>query len=943
MPLLARLKAFALRRRRWLYAAGGLFVLYSGFGFFIAPGILKSKLEAALSEATHRKATLAKVRVNPLVPSVTLDGLDIRAKDGSAWVACERVYVNARVLPLLWHTISLKELAIVRPSVQIALDAQGRPEFMDLMESAPETPAAPGKPSKPWTFALGHFSLTEGRVPFVDHSTQPDFRTVVGPLSLSLDGFRTTPGSNGEYSFEAWTDAGERLAWSGTVGVSPLASNGRISLRNLDLVKYDPYLHQALDMALKGGRADLDARYRFAWGPASKVVAVDDGKLALTGLQVARPGGTAPDLAFPTLEASGVHADLLANRVEVGLLSAKDGSITVIRAKDGSLNLSQLFGLPPGVKPKPKDPAAKPLDFKLDEAALQNFKLDWADDSTARPVRLSLAAMDLKLQGFSLDPKHAAQAEVQSKVGGAGTLHLTGPVHLLGFSADLDAEGADLDLQPFDPYFDSALDLRVNKGRLGLKGRLKLAFEGGKRDGIAYSGDGSIDDFESADGRDHEVMLRWKRLQLAGLDTTTAPLALKLKTLAWTAPEGRLVVAPDGTTNVARALKLAEQTPASAPAAMVTPTPPPPPGAPPLKLAISLISMKDGRLSFIDRSLQPNAALLLDKLQGRYEKLSTDPSAVSTVDFTGLTGGLAPLSIKGRAMPFRTDQDTDVTVKIGGSDLSDFDPYVRKYVGRTVQKGKLGVDAHVAIQHRALDVLAKVKLDQFYLGDKVDSPDATHLPVKLALALLRDRKGVIDFELPVQGNLDDPDIKYGRIVWSAVLNLLGKVAASPFTLLGKAFGGGEDLSFVAFAPGADQVGPEAQKKLEALAKSLVERPDLQMDVEGAADPGVDGAATRRAALDAKLKTASLKELFFKAFPPDPKAKAPEPPPAEMEQRLLGAQAVDAAALDELAHRRAKAVLAALQQAQAPQDRVFETRGTREGGDAKQAKVWFAVK
>jgi hypothetical protein len=943
MPLLARLKAFALRRRRWLYAAGGLFVLYSGFGFFIAPGILKSKLEAALSEATHRKATLAKVRVNPLVPSVTLDGLDIRAKDGSAWVACERVYVNARVLPLLWHTISLKELAIVRPSVQIALDAQGRPEFMDLMESAPETPAAPGKPSKPWTFALGHFSLTEGRVPFVDHSTQPDFRTVVGPLSLSLDGFRTTPGSNGEYSFEAWTDAGERLAWSGTVGVSPLASNGRISLRNLDLVKYDPYLHQALDMALKGGRADLDARYRFAWGPASKVVAVDDGKLALTGLQVARPGGTAPDLAFPTLEASGVHADLLANRVEVGLLSAKDGSITVIRAKDGSLNLSQLFGLPPGVKPKPKDPAAKPLDFKLDEAALQNFKLDWADDSTARPVRLSLAALDLKLQGFSLDPKHAAQAEVQSKVGGAGTLHLTGPVHLLGFSADLDAEGADLDLQPFDPYFDSALDLRVNKGRLGLKGRLKLAFEGGKRDGIAYSGDGSIDDFESADGRDHEVMLRWKRLQLAGLDTTTAPLALKLKTLAWTAPEGRLVVAPDGTTNVARALKLAEQTPASAPAAMVTPTPPPPPGAPPLKLAISLISMKDGRLSFIDRSLQPNAALLLDKLQGRYEKLSTDPSAVSTVDFTGLTGGLAPLSIKGRAMPFRTDQDTDVTVKIGGSDLSDFDPYVRKYVGRTVQKGKLGVDAHVAIQHRALDVLAKVKLDQFYLGDKVDSPDATHLPVKLALALLRDRKGVIDFELPVQGNLDDPDIKYGRIVWSAVLNLLGKVAASPFTLLGKAFGGGEDLSFVAFAPGADQVGPEAQKKLEALAKSLVERPDLQMDVEGAADPGVDGAATRRAALDAKLKTASLKELFFKAFPPDPKAKAPEPPPAEMEQRLLGAQAVDAAALDELAHRRAKAVLAALQQAQAPQDRVFETRGTREGGDAKQAKVWFAVK
>ncbi|HET8901579.1 MAG TPA: DUF748 domain-containing protein, partial [Holophagaceae bacterium] len=502
MPILDRLKAFASRRRRWLYAAGTVFVLYSVFGFLIAPGILKSKLEAALSEATHRKASIAKVRVNPLVPSVTVDGLVIRAKDGAPWVACERIYVNARVLPLLWHTISLKELAIIRPSVQIGLDGSGKPEFADLLESAPEAPAVPEKPSKPWAFALGHFSLTEGRVPFVDHSTQPDFRTVLGPLSVHLDGFRTTPGANGEYSFEAWTDAGERLAWSGTIGVSPLASNGRISLRNLDLVKYDPYLHQAMDMALKGGKADLDARYRFAWGPSSKLAVVDDAKLALSALQVSRPGGTSPDLAFPVLEASGVQADLLANRVEVGLLSAKDGSITVAHAKDGSLNLAQLFGLPPGVKPKPKDPSAKPLDFKLDEAALQNFRLDWVDDAPARPVRVSATALDLKLRDFSLDAKHPAQAELQAKIGDAGTLRLSGPVHLLGFSADLEAEGAALDLQPFDPYFDPALDLRINKGNLGLKGKLKLAFEGTKRDGIAYAGDGSIDDFEAADGRD---------------------------------------------------------------------------------------------------------------------------------------------------------------------------------------------------------------------------------------------------------------------------------------------------------------------------------------------------------------------------------------------------------------------------------------------------------
>ncbi|MBS1767080.1 MAG: DUF748 domain-containing protein [Acidobacteria bacterium] len=942
MSVLATLKAFAQRRRRWLYALGGLFVLYSAFGFFIAPGILKTKLEAALHDATKRPVSIGKVRVNPLVPSVTVDGLAIHAKDGGPWVACERLYVNAHVLPLLWHTISLKELAIVRPSVQVTLDAQGRPEFADLFESSPQ-PAAQESPAKPWTFAIGHFSLTEGRVPFVDRSVQPEFRSGLGPLSLTLDNFRTTPGTNGDYAFEARTDAGESLAWSGSIGVSPFASKGQLSLRNLDLVKYGPYLREAMNMELRGGRADVDARYRFAWSPTEKAATVEDARLALTGLQAARPGDASPALAFPALEASGVHADLLANRVEVGLLTAKDGAVAVARGKDGALNLTQLFGLPPGVKPKPKDPAAKPLDFTLDAAALQNFKLDWDDDATARPVRLNLSALDLRLRNFTLDPQKAADAELQARVGEAGSLHLQGPVKLLAFSADLAAEGAGLDLSPFDPYFDPALDLRINKGHLGLKGRLRLAFTGSKRDGIHYAGDGSVEDFEAADGRDHEVLLRWKRLQIAGLDTATAPMSLKLGTLAWTAPEARVVIAADGTTNVSRALKLNPETPASPAAAAITPTPAPAPGEVPMKLAIGLITLKDGRLAFVDRSLSPNAALLLDKLEGRYEKLSTDPSSISKVDFKGLAGGLAPLTIQGRAMPFRTDQDTDVTVKIQGSDLADFDPYVRKYIGRTVQKGKLDLDAHVAIQHRALDVLAKAKLNQFYLGDKVDSPDATHLPVKLALALLRDRNGVIDLELPVQGSLDEPDVKYGKLVWKAVFGVLGKVAASPFTMLGKLFGGGADLSSIAFAPGSDQLGPDAQTKLAALAKALQERPDLQLDVEGAADPAADAAALRKAALDAKLKDTSLRALFLKTFPPDLKAKSPEPPAAEMEQRLLAAQKVDPAQLEALARSRAKTVLAALQQLQAPQDRVFESKGTRSADEAKQSKVWFAVK
>src|SRR5208283_3743254 len=99
--------------------------------------------------------------------------------------------------------------------------------------------------------------------------------------------------------------------------------------------------------------------------------------------------------------------------------------------------------------------------------------------------------------------------------------------------------------------------------------------------------------------------------------------------------------------------------------------------------------------------------------------------------------------IHGRAMPLRKDQDTDVALELQASELSDFSPYAGKYLGYTIRKGKLYVDGRVRIQQRQLDAELKTRLDQFYLGDPVASPDAVKLPVKLCLAIVRDRKGVI--------------------------------------------------------------------------------------------------------------------------------------------------------------------------------------------------------
>ena len=145
-------------------------------------------------------------------------------------------------------------------------------------------------------------------------------------------------------------------------------------------------------------------------------------------------------------------------------------------------------------------------------------------------------------------------------------------------------------------------------------GRLRFTFDGRKTDGLSFLGGASVQGLEVRDADQNEAFLRWQRLQIAGANLRTAPLALAIQAVDWTKPEGRLVVQPDGSTNVARALRLEPAGKPASPAAAVLPATP---AAAP-ELGIATLAITGGRLSFIDRSVQPNAALVLSDLEGSY-------------------------------------------------------------------------------------------------------------------------------------------------------------------------------------------------------------------------------------------------------------------------------------------------------------------------------------
>jgi hypothetical protein len=202
------------------------------------------------------------------------------------------------------------------------------------------------------------------------------------------------------------------------------------------------------------------------------------------------------------------------------------------------------------------------------------------------------------------------------------------------------------------------------------------------------------------------------------------------------------------------------------------------------------------------------------------------------VNLEGRVDRYAPAVIRGQINPLTTEAYTDISFKFDGIELTTFAPYAGKFMGYLIDKGKMNLALHYRLNNQYLKGDNKVVLDQLTLGQKVEGPSVTDLPVKLAIALLKDSRGVIDLDIPVEGDLNDPEFSLFPIILKVIVNLFVKLVTAPFALIGALFGGGEELSFVEFAAGSDSLEVSEQAKLDSVSRALRERPELTVNIRG---------------------------------------------------------------------------------------------------------------
>jgi len=823
--------------------------LYSLLGFLILPGITLRVANQQLANYATVPAHLQRIELNPFSLEVTLWGLVI-GEPGKEQVGFDRLYANLQIDSLWTKALHLSDIELDKPKSEILFAKDGKLNLLGLFNLPPSEPTPADPDAKPFPLRIDNIKLAGGVVHFEDMRPSEPIEFLYDDLSFELKNLSTLPEDSADMTLVAIGPAGGRIDWTGNFSLIPFTSEGTLKVTDGQMKSFWPYVRDAVPLVLENGVVSLSTEYKLNLSKQTELL-LNNVAVSIAPFAIKAPDGR-PLARLERLDVSETSLDLAKQQVVVGKIRSNKLETWAALEADGQLDWQKLFASQPSKpaakaaaeptdtpaaadspKPEPSAPS-KPWQVLVKDVQLRNYTVHLADRSAQPAVALDITPLNVDLQDFDSLNGSPFKLKLDSGLGKQGKISADGTVNLAPVNAQLNVKTEDVDLRVAQSYINPFIRLELRSGMLGSD--LKVNLKGTEPLALSVTGRAQIDQLHTLDTLKTRDFLKWQQVVVDGINYQHGD-SLSIDKVNLLQPYVRFMINDDRTTNVDDLLIPQPADSGAKPAGAK-----PASKDKPLGIHIGAIAINDGSANFADFSLTPNFATAVQQLNGQIGTIDSRQAKPASVDIKGKVDRYAPVTIKGAVNPFDPMASLDIATSFKRVELTTLTPYSGKFAGYRIRKGRLNLDLHYLITKGQLKAENKVVVEQLQLGEKVDSPDAVSLPLKLAIALLKDVDGKISIELPVTGDLNNPQFSVMPIVWQTLRNLIVKAAAAPFKMIGGLVSGGgsEDLGTVSFAPGSSDLSKDAEAALVKLSQALKERPALRLEIEGTAAKSSDG-------------------------------------------------------------------------------------------------------
>lgn len=906
-----------------------------------------------------------------LTGKLELDDFALNNNTGQAILSLGKGTADLADVQPLESRYNIGALALDQAQLYYTAGPEGHSNF-DSLTAAPAKPE-PDKKTQPTDLRIASMTLTNSAIHYTDAAGS---KIDMGNLHGSLRGLSMLAAPAANLDMTAQFFGGE-LSFKGTVDLAKNTLVGTIGQQQVDLAPLQAATYQGLAARVTKGKLDANGKLQVNWGTPFNVH-LADAKATVTDFAMEPQfKGQGSPVAWKTMEAEITQIDLATQQAQLGTVKATGLSLDVQRDRRKYISLVDLFA----AKNAPaKKPAGPPWHWSVAHLAFDNAAVAFTDLAAGdKPVKIRIDSLSGGMDNLSdklNEPRDMKLAGTINK----GTFTATGKVQPLPSLADIQLVTQRLDIATFQPYISVPLNVTISSARISSNG--KVHYDGRSADPkLTYKGSAALEQVRIQDKLTGDDFLRWRTLSGTGMDVSYGYGAprMHVANLVLSSFYARMIVNANGTLNLSEVVANPEAAPVSVtradneqpvgakPAAAASTPPPPPPvrtpgpqtktvaaatpasassaSAPEADIHLGGITLLNGQLNYTDNFIKPNYTANLTKVTGKIGAFGTKPGdPPADLSVQAALNDNSPVDIDGTINPLQPVAFLDIKGKANEVELTGLSAYSTKYTGYPITAGKLTMDVHYQLDQRKLNADNHIFITQLTFGDRDESPGIKHLPVKLAVALLKDTQGNIDVDVPVSGSLDDPQFSMGGLIWRAIGNLIAKAATAPFRLLGAAFGGSnhEDLGYVEFDPGSAVLDKNAQERLGKVVAALNQKTSLSLDIIGRVDPSKDQDGLRKVTVenmvrkqkvldqdgknadtsDAALAAVSItpdedekylkrayKDDDFKGKPKNIIGLKKSLEPDEMRSLMETNVAVDDAALRDLAQRRAAAVQA----------------------------------
>ena len=870
------------------------YLIYALILGLITPLVLQSQLPGVLSDKLGRTVSIEKVRINPFLLRVRVSDFIVEEEQTNApFVQVSLLEVDVGFWQTLLHlTPTIEHAYIDEPYTHLARISGGDKttlNFSDIIEklkqeSSEQPPVDEDEITKIPHIRLGRFQLSGGHVLLSDHVTDTEINypelafelTDLDTLALisqpSKDKSAQLPENH--YEFKLLSDEGGTLHFDGQFQLAPLEAKGSIELASVALSPLWPLSDDVIEARLTNGLLDFNLNYHLVQHVDGVRLQVNNGQLALSNLTIT-DSNSQPKVKIAGIHITGVKLDTNTQQVDIASVRIDEPWVD---ASVDKMGVDLVAILTPQSKLDPVTASAPNVKSAANSDAVsrtesQNAQTEQADPNAGTSVQDEADEPEWRvvLQSFALNNGDIAINErvvsqgvhwrvfninattgvvdthfespieytLQLGVGGNATQLPTsslgefvssGKVNVTQQQVAGTVDVSQFALVQLQPYITPYLNADLQNGIAGVSG----SFAAGSASPTVFTGQANISELAVVDGLKQEPLLKWQDMQLAGVQYDTGENAFSLQKITLKSPYAKLVIDKNRQTNIS---DIIVKTPsASAPpiqpsAAVNSPTMTEQ-AASPMAIRIDDISVLEGSAYFEDNSLRPRFASGIEALNGSITSLSSKADTSANVDLNGKIDGYAPVALSGAINPLLDDMYLNLNFSVSGAELTSVNPYSGTYMGHFIDKGLLSLDVGYKLENNQLKGQNHVVIDQLTLGRKTDSEQALSLPFGLAIALLQDSDGVIDLGMEVSGDLNNPSFGFGAIIFKALGNIITKAVTAPFSLLANLVGSDDELNDIAFSHGSAALNDAISEKLNTLAKALVKRPGLRVNIEG---------------------------------------------------------------------------------------------------------------